>query len=207
MKQLQIKKSETAKNDLVGALLLYKQFHSPACWRTVEVAKREYHKLKTKKDRLHSSKEQILMRYLGLGWVEAHHPWSSKGRTFTADELFDHLIRVVILLEYEPDREIPIEPPVDLPTVPDAIIIGTRSDARTILDEKNSTKEYAIRQRAREEIKKQEELGIADQEEYMQPVSWPVCQISRVDSEFRFVGSTMMMKMEIARSSGGAVAQ
>jgi hypothetical protein len=41
MKQLQIKKSETAKNDLVGALLLYKQFHSPACWRAVEVAERE----------------------------------------------------------------------------------------------------------------------------------------------------------------------
>jgi hypothetical protein len=41
MKQLQIKKSETAKNDLVGALLLCKQFHSPACWRTVEVAERE----------------------------------------------------------------------------------------------------------------------------------------------------------------------
>jgi hypothetical protein len=76
------------------------------------------------------------MRYLGLSWVEAHHPWSSKGRTFTADELFDHLIRVVIPLEYEPDREIPIELPVDLPTVPDAIIIGTRSDARTRLDEK-----------------------------------------------------------------------
>jgi len=168
---------------------------------------REYHKLKAKKDRLHRSKEQILMRYLGLGWVEAHHPWSSKGRTFTADELFDHLIRVVILLEYEPDREIPIEPPVDLPLVPNAIVIGTRSDARTRLDEKNRTKEYAIRQRAREEIKKQEELGIADQEEYMQPVSWHVSDIKsgfRVQICWKYYDDE---DGDIARSSGCAVAQ
>jgi hypothetical protein len=115
---------QTLTLTLTGALLLYKQFHSPACWRTVEVAEREYHKLKAKKDRLHCSKEQILMRYLGLGWVEAHHRWSSKGRTFTADELFDHSIRVVIPLEYEPDREIRIEPLVDLPLVPNAIVIA-----------------------------------------------------------------------------------
>jgi hypothetical protein len=177
LKQLQIKKSEKAKDNLIGALLLHKQFWSPACWRTVEVAETEYRKLSTKKAKLHCVKEQILMRYLGLGWVEAHHPWSSKGRLFTSDELFEHLIRVVIPLEFEEGREIPIEPPVDLPTVPDEVIIGTKSAARTSLDNTNNAKELTIRMQAREDIAKQEEMGIADQEEYMQPASWPVTEI------------------------------
>jgi hypothetical protein len=39
------------------------------------------------------------MCYLGLGWEEAHHPWSFKSHAFTAEDLFDHLISVVTPLE------------------------------------------------------------------------------------------------------------
>ncbi len=47
-----------------------------------------------KKDKIVAVKEHILIRYLGLGWVEAHHPWSYKGHTYTAIELFEHFVKL-----------------------------------------------------------------------------------------------------------------
>ena len=32
------------------------------------------------------------MSYLGLGIEEAHHPWSENTRSFTSQELLDHLV-------------------------------------------------------------------------------------------------------------------
>ncbi len=54
------------------------------------------------------------MQDLGLGWEEAHHAWFFKGCTFTADELFDHLISVIIPLE-GPSHIPPVDQPVNLP--------------------------------------------------------------------------------------------
>ena len=71
-------KLKVAKKGLVDALYLHQQYDSPRCWRTKEQAYDAFEGLKFKKDCMRSIKEQILIRYLGLGWVEAHHPWSKK---------------------------------------------------------------------------------------------------------------------------------
>ena len=55
-------------------------------------------KNQSEEQKLKVVKEQILIRYLGLGWEKAHHPQSQAGRTFTPDELFLQLINVVIPL-------------------------------------------------------------------------------------------------------------
>ena len=68
---------------------LLQQYNSPRCWNTVEKALTEFTKLSshTQKLRIHINwspshtsvkyvKEQLLMWYLGCGWVEAHHAWS-----------------------------------------------------------------------------------------------------------------------------------
>ena len=176
MKQLQIDRCEKATEELIDAIFLFKQFCSPACWNTVEEARDNFERLTTKKEKLRHVKDQILMRYLGLGRVEAHHPWYLKGRAFTAEELFDHLINVVIPLATD-GRHIPCEPPVNLPKVPDSIIVGTKSAARAALDSKSNSMECDIRLKAERKIELQEEMGLVDQEEYMQQTSWPIEQI------------------------------
>ena len=77
-KTLRDNKLKVLKEGLVDALYLHQQYDSPRCWRTKEQAYDAFEGLKFKKDCMRSIKEQILIRYLGLGWVEAHHPWSKK---------------------------------------------------------------------------------------------------------------------------------
>ena len=69
------------------AIYFHQQYFSPSCWQTVDRALTEFEKLTTKKDRLKYVKDQILIRYLGLGWLEAHHPWSKGNRPYPSSEL------------------------------------------------------------------------------------------------------------------------
>ena len=71
-------------------------------------------------------KEQILIRYLGLGWVKAHHVWSENGNTFTSSRLFNHLLETVIPLTEELD--VPEEPPLNVPRVQETKTLGTVSE-------------------------------------------------------------------------------
>ena len=83
--------------------IFFEQFHSPRCWKTVAQARGKYNEMTANK--LEAVKEQILIRYLGLGIKEAHHPWSKGQHTYTVDELLDHLMKNVIPLESELKRE------------------------------------------------------------------------------------------------------
>lgn len=112
LKEAETKELEGARKTLIDAWFLHKQFFSPACWKTVEEANRFYSQLNTKKGKLEYVKEQILMRYIGLGFEfeEAHHPWSTQGRAYTPDELFDHLINVEMdAVEYMQQKVWPLD--------------------------------------------------------------------------------------------------
>ena len=120
------KKYASAKEEHIVALYFHEQYHSPRCWKTVREAKQIYNILKSESARLAAVKEQILIRYLGLGWAKAHHPWSRDGETFTSDTLFKHLLNVVIPLRNELD--VPPEPPLNVPDLPDVTNLGTVSE-------------------------------------------------------------------------------
>ena len=110
-------KLEIARAGLVDALYLHQQYDSPRCWKTKDQAYEAFEGMKWKKDRMAGIKEQILMRYLGLGWVEAHHPWSKKGHgTYSPTELLDHFVKVVLPLA--DIKKVPVEPPLELPGLP-----------------------------------------------------------------------------------------
>ena len=64
-----------------------------------------------------------MIRYLGLGLEEAYHPWSENGYTFTAQELLDHFINVVLPLEKTSD--LPTEAPTTAPPLPTLQAVGT----------------------------------------------------------------------------------
>ena len=67
-------KDKNAEENHVPDLYFHQQYHSPRCARTVQKALNAYEKLTTTKDKFKFVKEQIHIRYLGLGWVDAYHP-------------------------------------------------------------------------------------------------------------------------------------
>ena len=103
------KQIETCREDYIVAIELWEQYNSPQCWKTVEYALSVYEQLKSETARLNAVKEQILICCLGLGWEDAHHPWSKSGVAFSSKQLLKHLIETVIHLA--DDLPIPNEPP------------------------------------------------------------------------------------------------
>jgi len=122
----------------------------PSVWKTIEEASDIYAELPTEVQQMKAVKEQILLRYLGLVWKEAHHSWSSEGTTFTSKYLFNHFVEKVIPLVNE--REVPAEPSLTLPAPPKLPHLGEKSvisDSLNIGQFKNveefKTTAYAMR--------------------------------------------------------------
>ena len=85
-----------------------------------------YSALVSETARLAAMKEQILIRYLGLGWELDHHAWSEGGRTFYSEELYRNLVELVIPIVDA--LAVPPEPPVKIPLLPEMKTLRTVSD-------------------------------------------------------------------------------
>jgi hypothetical protein len=75
--------------------------------------------------KLRAIKKQHLIRTLGLGWEDPHHPWSKNGMTYSAQHLLDQFCKVIIPLAAK--KTIPDDAPAKLPTAPDVQTLGTLS--------------------------------------------------------------------------------
>jgi len=159
---------------LIDAMYLKQQYNSPRCWLAEKQAFEEFEKLRYKKDRMAAVKEQILMRYLGLGWVEAHHPWSKKGHgSYSAAELFDHFVTVVLPLA--DTHKVPDQPPLKLPGLPTNLKrLGTRAQDCVDLAKELGSQERKFRLDALRKRDQLEENGFGDQLSEMQQLIWPV---------------------------------
>lgn len=163
-------KLQLAEDNYVNAMYYHAQYFSPCCWETIPVARCEYSTLLSKTAKLRAVKEQIHIRYWGLGWKEAHHPWSQKNHTFSADELFTHLLSVVIPLRLT--KDVPTKPPIDLPEPPKLPVIGTKAviELKTSAYSGQSDK---IKERAEQRNRECEETGEMDMISEMQSTSEP----------------------------------
>jgi hypothetical protein len=136
-------KLKSTERDLITMSYLHQQYFSPCCWKTVQQALDEFGNLTSMKDQLKYVKEQILIRYIGLGWEEAHHPRSKNKYQFTASELLKHLCEVIIPLQDV--NKVPDQAPIKLPTRPDNYTLGTKSTDLLGLDDAVLAKEERMR--------------------------------------------------------------
>ena len=120
------KKIDITQEEYIVAMEFWEQYHSPHCWTTASMAMSVYNQLKSETARLNAVKEQILIRYLGLGWEDALHPWSSQGVVFNSQQLLNHLIEKVIPMTGQ--QEVPSEPPINFPEPPEMMTLGTESE-------------------------------------------------------------------------------
>ena len=171
LKDLQDMQAKASQQKFKEASWLHQQYHSPRCWKTSKQACKEFKKLGSHTQQLKYTKEQILIRYLGLGWEKAYHPWSKDKYTFTATELLEHLVKTVIPLAKS--EKVPNEAPYHMPRIPDMATLGTASsDVQNYYNKQDESEEelrlQTLKQREQEEL-----MGVYDQAEYLQEVSWP----------------------------------
>ena len=164
------KKLKASKQDFMNASYLHRQYTSPCCSRTVAKAMREFDQLKTNAARYRYLKEQILIRYVGLGWEEAYHPWSKGGYIYTPNELLRHFTMVVIPLQRT--KSVPEHPPINLPTRPFLLTLGTKASDIVDMDSQSTQQNAQFRMDAYRERELLEEEGIGDQLSELQQISW-----------------------------------
>ena len=166
-----IAKFVSSRKKFKEASWLHQQYKSPRCWSTRKQALEEFNKLPSHTQQLKYVKEQILMRYLGCGWERAYHPWSKNGTTYTATELLEHLLKVVIPLSNTEDY--PTDAPFEMPGLPVLPTLGTQTKDLECFEKSMENEKLKAMLESLKEREKEELLGIGDQSEYMNAVNWP----------------------------------
>jgi hypothetical protein len=168
-------KIEAAEREFITISYFHQQYSSPRCWKTARQALDEFEKLGSKAEKLKCVREQILIRYLGLGWAGAHHPWSKYKYQYLPTELLQHLCEVVIPLQ--DTEQVPREPPINLPQHSVNYSMGTTSADLVALYKTSLDKENGIRLRAMIERDRLENSGFGDQLNELQQTSWAIEKI------------------------------
>ena len=174
------KKLKASMEDFMNASYLHQQYNSPRCSMTAAQAFREFEKLTSNAARYRYLKEQILIRYVGLGWEEAYHPWSKGGYIYTPNELLQHLTMVVIPLQRK--LRVPEHPPMNLPTRPSLPTLGTKASDIVDMDLQSTQQNTQLRIDAYKERERLEEEGIGDQLSELQQFSWKIFEGSKLKS-------------------------
>jgi hypothetical protein len=131
-----------------------------------------FNELGSKSAKLQFVKEQILIQYLGLGWMKAYHPWSRNKHTFLPLELMEHFVKVVLPLEKT--EVVPDAPPINLPGLPTLSTLGTVAHDVIALEEKSDTAGLQLRVDVMVENERLEDSGIGDELMEMQEMLWPI---------------------------------
>ncbi len=134
--------------------------------------------------KLHEIKEQHFIQTLGLGWEDAHHPWSKNGMTYSAQHLLDHLCKVVISLAAK--KTIPDDALAKLLAAPDVHTLVTLSPIGEELKIKGLSEIAQFKEKGREERDRREEEGFGDR--------WADRQrVVRPDIDKHFIGFRIEM--------------
>ncbi len=135
--------------------------------------------LSSKSAKLQFVKEQILIRYLGLGWTKAYHPWSKNKYIYSPAELMEHFVKVVLPLQ---NTEVVLEaPPMNLPGLPTLPALGTVAHDITTLEEENNNVGLQLRINAMVERERLEDDGIGDELMEMLETLWPIKRLRAKD--------------------------
>jgi len=170
-KDLEKGQIDIAKAEFAEATWLHQQFFSPRCCKTAAHVFKEFDRCASPAQQLKFIKEQHLIILLGCGIGEAHHPWSINGKAFSAVHLLQNYVNIVLPLLKT--KEIPKEPPIHFPKVPEMPKFGTRSSAVKNYYSKEEQKKIDAMIEAYKERERNEEEGVGDQCEYLQSFNWP----------------------------------
>ena len=116
-------------------------------------------------------KEQILIVSLGLGFEEAHHPWSRDRYDYSSVELIEHLVKKI--LPHTKNKNLPKEAPMQHPRLPEFLTLGTLTGDVDEYYSEQAKNDNQIILKALGEQENEELMGKWDGAEYMNEVKWP----------------------------------
>lgn len=140
---IKAKGMEKAKKELVRAYMFYDMYNTEACWKgSPTVVTEKLKKLDTEGKKRDALKANISIRVKGFGWKDQHITWTKKRAKRPIKELAAHLRKIIRL---EAELEIPKQPPTNVLKRREIPVLGTMTDERRQLDEKNKNDEEALR--------------------------------------------------------------
>jgi hypothetical protein len=84
-----------------------------------------------------------LIRTVGFGWKNLHHPWSKSGTDYSPEFLRDYIIKTI--LPEQDKHRISEQPPVHLPFRGKRQQLGTRTADVDMLDKRHAGQEKEFR--------------------------------------------------------------
>lgn len=150
---------------------LFEQFNSPQFWNTAKKAMDEFERITAQCNKRKYVREQILIVHIGLGFKEAHHPWSMNGYEYSAIELLEHFVKVCLPLTKKINQL--NEAPMEHTRLPQFPTLGTITDDVDAFYTDQAKNDNNLRLKALEEQESKEMMGIWDGAEYMNEVNWP----------------------------------
>ena len=86
--------------------------------------------------------------------------WSSEGHTYTSKQLFKWLLEIVIpMANYQ---DIPSEPPLNMPSLPEMVELGTVSGLAKDLEQENKDNKEAMKSKAARIKGERGDMGFGD---------------------------------------------
>ena len=162
-----LKGLEDAEDEFIESLIYHKMWNSDACWKTSREVSEGLRRIKTKSGKYASLKDNIRIRWKGLGWMECETRWTVDGHELTVPELASRL-KKLIKMQHKQKWVVPELPTVMVPQRKNIVFMGTATRQVTELDKKAKEGEADIEKRARVNWKKREAQGFGSVHSNMQ---------------------------------------
>ena len=88
---------EDAEDEFIECIIYHRMWDSEACWKTVTDVTTGLRRIKTKGVKIASLKDNIRIRWKGLGWEECETRWTVLGHELTIPELANRLKELIIM--------------------------------------------------------------------------------------------------------------
>ena len=145
-----------AYDDFIECIIYHRMWDSEACWKTITDVTTVLRRIKTKSGKVASLKDNIRIRWKGLGLEECETMWTVLGHDLKITELANHL-KELIKMRHKYKWVVPEKPAVLVPQRKNIVFLGTATRQVGVLNKKAKEGEDNIGAKARVNWKGREE--------------------------------------------------
>ena len=130
------KGNEDAEDEFIECMIYHRMWDSEASWKTVAEVTSRLRGIKTKGRKVAALKDNIQIRWKGLGWMECETRWTVNGHELTITELTNRL-KELIIMQHKKKWVVPYKPAVLVPQRKNITLLGTATRQVGELDKKS----------------------------------------------------------------------
>ena len=139
---------EDAEDEFIECIIYHRMWDSEACWKTVTDVMTGLRRIKSISGKIASLKDNILIRWKGLGREECETRWTVLGHELTIPELANRQ-KDLIRMQHKYKWVVPEKPAVLVPHRNNIVFLGTETRQVGELDKKAKEGKDTIETKAR----------------------------------------------------------